>query len=103
MKKIKVYITNFLGHYWVILISCILLVASIFLNISHIIITKESIVISFVGILASIIVVGNFAHVSAMKTEIYTEIEKIREQQEAMQLTTDSLINQFNDSIDKFQ
>ena len=67
MKK---FFLKLLGNFWLILILCYLLVISITINISDIVITNNSIVIFFIGVLASIVVIGNLAQVYAIKTEL---------------------------------
>ena len=58
-------------------ISIILLGASLFLNISHTVITNESIVLVFVGILATFIVVGNYAQVIDIRNSTNTQINDL--------------------------
>lgn len=55
-------------------ISIILLGATLFLNISHTVITNESIVLVFVGILATFIVVGNYAQVTDIRNSTNNQI-----------------------------
>lgn len=61
-------------NFWLFGISLILLGASLFVNISNTIITNESIVLVFVGILATFIVVGNFAQVSEIRNTTNSQI-----------------------------
>lgn len=61
-------------NFWLFGISLILLGASLFLNISNTIITNESIVLVFVGILATFIVVGNFAQVTEIRNNTNSQI-----------------------------
>ena len=58
-------------------ISIILLGASLFLNISHTVITNESIVLVFVGILATFIVVGNYAQVTEIRNNTNSQINEL--------------------------
>lgn len=62
-------------------ISIILIFISITLNISQIVVTNESIVLVFIGILATFIVVSNYSQVSDVKTNVENKIEKLEEQQ----------------------
>ena len=52
-------------NYWLLIISIVLIVVSISLNISTTVITDASIVLVFVGILATFVVVSNYAQVAA--------------------------------------
>lgn len=65
------------GKYWLLGISLLLLGSSLFLNISNTVITNESIVLVFVGILATFIVVGNYAQVIEIRNNTKKQIEEI--------------------------
>jgi hypothetical protein len=54
-----------------------LLGISISLNISDAVITNESIVLAFIGVLATFIVVGNFAQVSEIRNIIENKIKSL--------------------------
>jgi hypothetical protein len=76
-------------NYWLLGIAIILLGASIFLNISHTVITNESLVLTFIGILATIIVVGNFAQVAEIRNDTTKQINDL-------ELRTQTKINELN-------
>ena len=63
--------------HWILGISIILLGASLFLNISNTIITNDSIVLTFVGILATFIVVGNYAQVTEIRNSTNSQIKDL--------------------------
>lgn len=65
------------NSFWLFGISLILLGASLFLNISHTIITNESIVLVFVGILATFVVVGNYAQVTEIRNSTNKQIDDL--------------------------
>ena len=50
---------------------------SISLNISDAVITNESIVLAFIGVLAKFIIVGNFAQVSEIRNIIENKINSL--------------------------
>ena len=50
---------------------------SISLNISDAVITNESIVLAFIGVLAIFIIVGNFAQVSEIRNIIENKIKSL--------------------------
>jgi hypothetical protein len=81
-------------NFWIFGISILLLGASLFLNISSIVITNESTVLVFVGILATFIVVGNFAQVSEIRNSTDKQIKDL-------DLKTQNKIDQLNILYDK--
>jgi len=62
-------------------VGIILIFVSITLNISQIVVTKESIVLFFIGVLATFVVVSNYSQVSDIKSDIEYKIEKLEVQQ----------------------
>jgi len=64
-------------NFWIFGISIFLLGISIFLNISHSVISNESIVLTFIGILATFIVVGNFAQVSEIRNNFDKQVHEL--------------------------
>jgi hypothetical protein len=76
-------------NFWLLGIAIILLGASIFLNISHTVITNESLVLTFIGILATIIVVGNFAQVAEIRNDTTKQINDLESR-------TQTKINELN-------
>lgn len=78
MKKNK--ISFFIGNNWLFVIAIIMLGASIISNISCYIVTNESLVLSFVGVLATFVVIGNFAQTQAIKDELKKENEKFQKE-----------------------
>ncbi|NLE03667.1 MAG: hypothetical protein GX638_02545 [Crenarchaeota archaeon] len=78
-----------LANYWLFGISLILLGASLILNISHTVICNESLVITFVGILATFIVVGNYAQTTNLETKTSKKIEEFDNQLVEIVKTTD--------------
>jgi len=75
-------------------ISLILLGASLFLNVSHTVITNESIVLVFVGIIATFIVVGNYAQVTEIRNNTHSQIKDL-------ELNTKYKIDELNKLYDK--
>ena len=76
-------------NFWLFGISIILLGASLFLNVSHTVVTNESIVLVFVGILATFIVVGNYAQVTEIKNNTNIQIKNL-------ELKTQNKIDELN-------
>jgi hypothetical protein len=68
--------------YWLFGTSILLLICSIALNISHSIITNESIVLTFIGILATFILVGNYAQVTEIRNSTQAKVDEQRQQTE---------------------
>ncbi|MBP1638943.1 MAG: hypothetical protein H6Q17_526 [Bacteroidetes bacterium] len=66
-------------NYWLFGASILLLIISIALNISSFVLTNEAIVLVFVGILATFIVVGNYAQVAEIKKEFQDKIKEIND------------------------
>jgi hypothetical protein len=64
-------------NFWLLGIGLILLGASLFLNISHTIITNESVVLAFIGVLATFIVVGNYAQVTEIRNDTKNQIKDL--------------------------
>jgi hypothetical protein len=94
-KNNKNYIYSLFG------ISIILIFISITLNISQYIVTDESIVLLFIGILATFIVVSNYSQVSDIKSNIDNKIEKLEEQQVEV-LTLKKQMIQIENSLTQF-
>ena len=94
-KNNKNYIYSLFG------ISIILIFISITLNISQYIVTDESIVLLFIGILATFIVVSNYSQVSDIKSNIDNKIEKLEEQQ-AEVLTLKKQMIRIENSVTQF-
>lgn len=63
MYKLK----NMFGNHWHLFVIYFLLIVCICLHISSCVITDTTIVIGFIGVLASIIVIGNVAQVHEIK------------------------------------
>ena len=61
-------------------ISLILSTVSICLNISHIVVENETLILGFVGILVTIVVIGNVAHVIVIQDNTDKKIKQIEEQ-----------------------
>lgn len=83
-------------------VGIMLALISISLNISNLTVTDESIVLVFVGILATLVVVGNYAQVleiqnntktqiQDLKTETQTEFKKLEEMQEQVSIKIQEL------------
>lgn len=64
-------------NYWIFGISIILLGASLFVNISNVVINNQSIVLIFIGILATFIVVSNYAQVSEIKNSTDKKVQDL--------------------------
>ncbi len=64
-------------NYWIFGISILMLGASLYLNVNSVVITNESIVLVFVGILATFIVVGNFAQVTEIRNSTDKQINSL--------------------------
>ena len=69
-KNILSQLLVVISHYWLFGISIIMLCISIFLNFGNIRIDDTSIVLAFVGILATFVVVSNYAQVKEMENRI---------------------------------
>jgi hypothetical protein len=69
-------------NFWLFGISILLLGISISLNISNTVITNESIVLIFIGVLATFIVVGNFAQVSEIRNTTDNKINGLEQRTE---------------------
>jgi nitrate/nitrite-specific signal transduction histidine kinase len=100
-QQIKANLLWLLGHGWLLLIVIILLIVSICVNISHIIITSDSLVVTFIGILASIIVIGNFSYVSVIKSEMTKELDNLKEQQKEMDNSLSNILNDLQSAVNK--
>jgi len=72
-KKVKECICNVVGNYWLFGTSLVLLGVSIFLNCGVIDGNNVTLVLGFVGILATFIVVSNYAQVQEIKREFEKE------------------------------
>ncbi|KAA6303185.1 MAG: hypothetical protein EZS26_000788 [Candidatus Ordinivivax streblomastigis] len=68
-----------MGNHWLLFILVILLGISISLNISRTIVDSEGLVIGFIGVLATFIVVSHFIQVKEVKSDLLTEIYKIKD------------------------
>lgn len=99
MESKKKYNKNYI--YSLFGISIILIFISITLNISQSIVTDESIVLLFIGILATFIVVSNYSQVSDIKSNIDNKIEKLEEQQ-AEVLTLKKQMIRIENSLTQF-
>ena len=74
MSKAKYFICN----NWLIGLLLFVLVVDISLRISSSTITRESIVIAFIGVLATFVVIGNYTQVQGIKKEMLSEIKNIK-------------------------
>lgn len=84
MNQMKLNKTlKFLGNYWMLSISIILILTSISLNISNATVSKESIVLTFIGVLATFIVIGNYAQVIEIQSQFEQKIAKIEHDNKA--------------------
>lgn len=90
----------FIGKYWFFGTALFMLGVSIALNIDKSVLTNESIVLTFIGILATFIVVGNYAQVSEIKNEFSSKINDIRIDKEAIEETKKE-IEQAKEEIEK--
>jgi hypothetical protein len=90
-------------NYWLIGISLILLGSSIFLNISHTVITSESVVLTFVGILATFIVVGNYYQVIQIKNEANNQIKELEIKTQKKLDALDKLLIEFKNTSKKIE
>lgn len=84
-------------------ISLILLGASIFLNISHIVITNESIVLVFVGILATFIVVSNYAQVIDIRDNTNKQIKELESRTQKKIDDLNKLYNEMNEASNRIK
>jgi len=75
MEKIK----SFCGNYWLLGLVLVLFTIDIAIKISSSIITNESIVIIFIGILATFVVISNYAQTKAIKDDLENKIKEIKE------------------------
>lgn len=67
-------------YFFVIFLLIILIGIEFYFHISYVCITEESIVLSFVGILATFIVVSNYAQVKSIEESTRNEIEKFKKE-----------------------
>ena len=81
------------GNHWLIGLAILLLAISIALNIDHSTIAKESIVLGFVGVLATFIVVGNYAQVKAIESQSDNRIKEIEDKFKELE----GIFNQLNE------
>ena len=72
------------GRLWFMFFSIIMLGFSIFVNYGSIDITNESIVLSFIGILATFVVVGNYSQTIQIKAETEKAIKEIEVRQDEL-------------------
>ena len=78
-KKGTNWISRVVGGYWLFGISLIMLGGALASNISHNVITDESVVLVFVGILATFVVVGNYAQVKSIEEKMEKKFEFLDE------------------------
>jgi len=97
----KIKIMNKTINFWIFGISILLLGTSLFLNISASVITNESIVLVFVGILATFIVVGNFAQVSEIKNSTDKQIRNLESKTQSKIDELNTLFNEINEATNK--
>ena len=92
----EIFIMKFISDFWLFLIGCILLAAAISLHISDVVISDKSIVVTFIGVLASIIVIGNVSQVAYIKSHFdkkSNELEKtLKDANEAIDVLKNSYI-----------
>ena len=99
--KLKRKNMNKTFNFWIFGLSILLLGASLFLNISSTVITNESIVLVFVGILATFIVVGNFAQVSEIRNTTDKQINDLESQTQKKIAELNTLYDKVNQATKK--
>lgn len=72
-KKFYRLIAN--SYIWFAVLAAV--IVDIMLHIQTIVITRDSLVITFIGVIAGIIVIGNFAQVQAIKDEFKSKVDGI--------------------------
>jgi hypothetical protein len=90
-------------NFWLFGISLILLGISIFLNISQTVITNESVVLTFIGILATFIVVGNYTQVTDIRNNTNKQITDLETKTQKKIDELDLLILNFNKTSEKIE
>jgi hypothetical protein len=84
-KSFLYYIKTFIrilssSNWFLFTISIILLGSSVWLNISHIIIDNQNIVLGFIGIIATFVVVGNYFQVKEIEGKFESKTKEIERQ-----------------------
>lgn len=90
MRKNKFFF--YIGNNWLFGLAIIMLGASIISNISYYIVTNESIVLFFVGVLATFVVVGNFAQTKSIKDELEEKNEQLQKNTDETQNKIKSIL-----------
>ena len=70
--------------YWLIAIVIVLLVVEICCHISNCVVSESNIVLTFVGILATFVVVSNYAQVKSIEDKMESEITHLNEELEKL-------------------
>ncbi|GHU86795.1 hypothetical protein FACS1894153_4350 [Bacteroidia bacterium] len=77
-NKSKCWVKELICNHWFIVgILIVLIVIDICIHISEIVVVKESIVLTFIGILATFVVISNYAQLKDIKYETKSEISKL--------------------------
>ncbi|MDR1983824.1 MAG: hypothetical protein LBQ28_03255 [Prevotellaceae bacterium] len=80
-RRCYAFLIKWLSNYWLLGITIILLSINICFSVGHsVIIDDKNIVLVFVGILATFIVVSNYAQVKHIEDRTNNEIEKIKKE-----------------------
>ena len=69
-EKIKLWVTKFVSNYWLFGILIFMIGIDISCHFSRCAVSHESIVLTFIGILATFIVVGNYAQVKDLERKL---------------------------------
>ncbi len=77
LVKIGDHLKKIMGNYWLFGIALIMLGGSILFQVKIVIDSNYGIMLGFIGILATFIVVGNYAQVMAIKAESKDELIKL--------------------------
>jgi hypothetical protein len=92
LSKAKKYIFN----YWLFLILIVLLAINICLNISHAIIDNQNLILAFVGILATFIVVSNYAQVKDIERAFNKKENELNKKIENIENSNKNTLNKID-------
>ena len=87
--------------YILIGISLVLSIISICLNISRFVIEKETLILGFIGILVTIVVIGNVAHVIVIKDDTDNKIKELEEQNKTTIKSLEEVSEFVSELVDK--
>lgn len=99
--QFKLWILKFASNYWLFGILIFLVGADICCHISCFVVTSESIVLTFVGILATLVVVGNYAQVKAIENKMDEKIQKLEFDLLEVKKIKEDMDRKFNHSNEK--